>query len=94
MTQNQSILAAGGMVCATIVFVFVAMPIIKATKAYNASSAAYDIEATCDTAKGVADAWAGLGPLGHEDYWRQVEKDWCNRRDTRRQMHSVFGVTP
>lgn len=92
MNQNQSILAAGGMICATILGVFVAMPIIKATKAYNVSSSAYDIEATCDTAKGVADAWAGLGPLGRESSWREIERDWCSRRDARRAMRSALGV--
>lgn len=94
MNQNQSILAAAALISVTIVGVFVAMPIIKATKAYNVTAEEYDIEGTCDTAGAVADAWAGLGPFGRESHWREIEKDWCKRRDDRRLMRSMMRRYP
>ena len=78
------------MVCATIVGVFVAMPIVKATRAYNVSAEAYAIDQACLDAGAVADAWAVLGPIGLESQWRATEREDCGRRDMKRLQESIY----
>lgn len=79
MAEKQAVLGGAAMICATLVGIFVALPVIRATSAYNAAAEKYDLERACLLAGQVADAWAVLGPVGRAESWRETEQSDCNR---------------
>lgn len=90
MTSQKTTLIAAGMICVTIVVIFVAMPIIRATSAYNVAAETYQLEAMCDLSGEVANQWAALGPLGRADFWRAQQDEDCGRVRIRRAQQEIY----